>query len=619
VAKALKGEPAPATRTRRKPVAAVDPAADAPTSEARKSPRPTKTTTTTKATKTTKTTKTTETPKSADVAASPKAVKSSISRRRTAAKDRSGEAYTKRRQEILDAAAAVFRTKGYQSATLADVSEAVGVDRASLYFYVSSKEEIFDELVSGVVKANLAIAEDICAADDLAPVKLRQLVTQLMNSYAENYPFLYVYLQQNLAHVTEERQPWASELRAINRRYEAAVQSIIAQGVAEGSLAPLAEPRIVANGLMGMLGWTHRWFSPTRSPVDAAQIGETYAEMLLGGLVATKKSPVRPSLADAPARANRKRKLPTPHPDVVALAKRFSDNNVPTYDTVSVSHARALLEGVTRLQGEPEDVARVEDILIDGEGGQLPARLYHPAPGERRPIVVYFHGGGWTLGSVRSADRPCRALANSSGAAIVSVEYRRAPETKFPGPLRDAVSAVRWVAANAVELGGDGRLVLLGDSAGGNLAAATSLVLRDEGGPLPDAQVLIYPCLAPASTTDFDSYRDFADGPFMTRRELDWFWDHYLRSPDDALNPLAAPLHAPDLAGLPPTTVVVAELDPLCDEGVAFAQRLQAAGVISQLLTYRGAAHGFWWLGAAMVQARELTESLGPILRGNAR
>lgn len=541
----------------------------------------------------------------ADGVGAPRA--SSISRRRAAARDRSGEAYMRRRNEIIQAAAEVFRNKGYQASTLADVSEAVGVDRASLYFYVGSKEEIFDEIVTDVVKANLAIAEEIRDSSEPAPAKLRRLVSQLMSSYAEHYPFLYVYLQENLAHVAEERRGWAEELRGVNRRYEAAVQDIVQQGVDEGSLRGITDARVVAYGVMGMVSWTHRWFSPAKSPVDARTIGESYAEILLGGLEVREGA--RPGVAGRPSGQ------PVPHPDVARLANRFADAAVPTYDTLSVPQARALLEEVTRLQREPQPVAFVEDVLLEGAEGRLPARVYRPGGGGAgHPVVVYLHGGGWTLGSLRAADEPCRALANASGCVVVSVDYRRAPETKFPGPLEDCVSAARWALQRAESLGGDGRVVLLGDSAGGNLAAATTLRLRELGGPQVAAQLLVYPTLAPASTTDFPSYRAFADGPLITRRELDWFWEHYLRSPRDAGDPLAAPLHAADLSALPPATVVVAELDPLHDEGVAYARRLEAAGVPTRLVEVTGAAHGYWWMDAALSQAEELTALLAEVL-----
>ncbi len=309
--------------------------------------------------------------------------------------------------------------------------------------------------------------------------------------------------------------------------------------------------------------------------------------------------------------------LPEPHPEVAALVARFAGLGVPTYDRVSVPHARALLDGVVRLQGPPVPVAEVRDVLLPGDAGLLPARVYHPAPGQARPVVLYLHGGGWTLGGLKPADRPCRTLAAASGCVVVSLAYRLAPETKFPGPLLDCVAAARALVADRASVGGDPDpgLVLLGDSAGGNLAAATALALRDLPGAV-SAQVLLYPCLHPARDTPFASYRRQAEGPLMTAREMGWFWDHYLRTPADGLDPRAAPLLADDLSGLPATTIVTAELDPLRDEALRYAERLVEAGVPVTSTTYAGAAHGFWWMDAALSQAGELTAQLAQVCAG---
>jgi acetyl esterase len=178
------------------------------------------------------------------------------------------------------------------------------------------------------------------------------------------------------------------------------------------------------------------------------------------------------------------------------------------------------------------------------------------------------------------------------------------------------VSAIRWVSANRDQLGGGQKIILLGDSAGANLAAASALVLRDDPNTHVDAQVLLYPCLAPAELTNFPSYEDFADGPLMTRREMNWFWNHYLASPADGKNPLASPLFAQDLRDLPATTIVVAEMDPLRDEGVAYAAALRDAGVEVEVVTFAGAAHGFWWMDAVMCQALELNDLLANTING---
>lgn len=307
---------------------------------------------------------------------------------------------------------------------------------------------------------------------------------------------------------------------------------------------------------------------------------------------------------------------PDAHPDVVRLAAQFEAQGVEPYERLGVLESRRVLEGVTRLQRPAVDVGRVHDILVPGAAGRLPARVYHPDPSRRLPLVVYVHGGGFVLGSIRAADRPCRRLATGGECVVVSLEYRRAPETKFPGPLEDCVAAVRWLGTHAAEVGGDAEgLVLLGDSAGANLVAATTVRLRDDGGPRAAAQVLLYPTLAPARGSAFASYGENRDGPLLTPETLEWFWDHYLVTEADGADPRAAPLLEPDLSGLPAATVVVAELDPLRDEGLAYAERLRAAGVAATSTVYPGAAHGFWWMDGALGQAVELSEQLGRQLR----
>lgn len=208
-----------------------------------------------------------------------------IGRRRELARTTGGTVYTERRGEIVAAAADLFKAQGYRGTSLADIAAAVGTDRATLYYYVASKEELLDEVVTDVVKANLAKAEAIRDAPGPAPEKIRRLVTDLMQSYATHYPFLYVYLQENLAHVSKQRQAWSRRMRAVNRRYEAAIESIVAQGIDEGSIRSVTEPRVIAFGVMGMVSWTNRWFNPQTSTVDAAEIGNAYADILLSGMV----------------------------------------------------------------------------------------------------------------------------------------------------------------------------------------------------------------------------------------------------------------------------------------------------------------------------------------------
>lgn len=304
------------------------------------------------------------------------------------------------------------------------------------------------------------------------------------------------------------------------------------------------------------------------------------------------------------------------HPDARGLLDTFAAQGVLPYDQLSVLQARSVVAGSTRLQGPRIELPSVRDLLLPARSGRLPVRVYHPAPGQPLPLVVYFHGGGFVTGSVAVADRPCRLLARAGRCVVASVEYRLSPECPFPGPGEDAVDSVRWLAAHAGALGADpGRVVVAGDSAGGNLAAAAVQEVVGAGGPAIAHQVLLYPTLAPTRDSASASLVENGEGYLLTRGSLDWFWDHYLADPADGADPRAAPLLAADLSGLPATTIVVPEFDPLRDEGLAYADRLRAAGVAVEVIRVHGAVHGFWWMAGVLAQSGELTEQLGARLR----
>lgn len=275
------------------------------------------------------------------------------------------------------------------------------------------------------------------------------------------------------------------------------------------------------------------------------------------------------------------------------LIARFAEAGVLSFEQMGVQEARDSVEAGASLMPTPPEVALVRELLVDGSQGRLPARLYHPGPGRDLPLVVFFHGGGWVTGSVATADPGCRALALACGVAVLSVAYRLAPETPAPGPGLDCLAAYRWALSHAPELGVDrARVLVMGDSAGGTLAAGLCLLARDRGLVPPVAQVLLYPPLVPPWCASFPSWQDNAEGFGLTAAGMTWFWEHYLagrREPDA----YAAPLLAQDLSGLPPALVVTAEHDPLCDEGEAFAGALSRAGTPSTLLSYDGAIHGF--------------------------
>jgi acetyl esterase/lipase len=290
----------------------------------------------------------------------------------------------------------------------------------------------------------------------------------------------------------------------------------------------------------------------------------------------------------------------------------------PPYHTLTPKDARLLfLE--TRPFSTPAApaIGAVRNLAADGPLGQIPLRLYRPAgvpDAVRLPVYVYFHGGGWVIGDLESHDVLCRQLTAESGACVIAVDYRLAPEHKFPAAADDAWAATRWISAHATELGVDaGRLAVGGDSAGGNLAAVVALMARDAGGPSIALQVLIYPVTDLGSESK--SYADFADGYMLTRDSMRWFTAHYLGGKEDAQDWRVSPLRAPSLAGLPPTLVITAGFDPLHDEGAAYATRLREAGVTVDYVSFGGMIHGFVGMGRVLDSALRAVSLIGGSLK----
>jgi acetyl esterase/lipase len=301
-------------------------------------------------------------------------------------------------------------------------------------------------------------------------------------------------------------------------------------------------------------------------------------------------------------------------PAIVPIIEQLMAGGLPPLNEMSVPDAREAALALAPLQGEPQPVARVEDRRVPGPAGEIPVRLYAPPGAGPWPLLVYFHGGGWVIGDVPSYDALCRRLALAVPAIVVSVEYRRAPEDKFPAAAEDSYAAACALAEGAAALGADPQRVAVGgDSAGGNLSAVVSLMARDRGGPRLAHQLLVYPVTD--ATFDTPSYRDNAEGYLLTRPLMEWFWGHYLASPADGTNPYASPLRAGDLAGLPPATVITAEFDPLRDEGEAYAARLRAAGVPVRLSRYDGMIHGFFAMPAILPQAHAAIDEAAAALR----
>ncbi len=303
-------------------------------------------------------------------------------------------------------------------------------------------------------------------------------------------------------------------------------------------------------------------------------------------------------------------------PAAAALLDQIAAMGVPALNEMSPEDARLAAAGFIELAGPGEPVADVTDRTLPGPGHDIPVRVYTPAA-DRSPSVpclVYIHGGGWVIGSLDSTDAICRIVANRAGCKVVSVDYRLAPEHKFPIPFDDCYAALQAVHDNAAELGIDaGRLAVGGDSAGANIATAMALKARDEGGPALRFQLLVYPVTD--HSFDTPSYSENADGYLLTREMMQWFWSHYVSGPADSDNPLASPARAKDLGGLPPAMVITAEFDPLRDEGEAYAAKLTAAGVPCEHTRYDGQIHAFWQMPGIFPAAHKAADAAGAALR----
>jgi acetyl esterase len=293
-------------------------------------------------------------------------------------------------------------------------------------------------------------------------------------------------------------------------------------------------------------------------------------------------------------------------PDAERVIELVRLSQRPPYERLTPPEARALfLAGRDVLSPEPQEVAEIRELTAPRPGGEaIPLRLYRPLGavlGSMLPSLVFFHGGGWVIGDLETHDTMCRHLANAADCAVVSVDYRLAPEHKFPAAVEDCLLATEWVAENGAALGIDGmRLAVGGDSAGGNLAAVVSLLARDRGMPSLRYQLLLYPPVDFAGR--HESHARFAEGYLLTTATMRWFSEQYLPGPEDVANWCASPLQAADLAGLPPAYVLTAGFDPLCDEGAAYAERLREHGVAVRHRHVADQIHGFLLMGR-MVRA----------------
>ncbi|NMO04348.1 alpha/beta hydrolase [Gordonia sp. TBRC 11910] len=305
------------------------------------------------------------------------------------------------------------------------------------------------------------------------------------------------------------------------------------------------------------------------------------------------------------------------HPDARALLDGLAAGGVPPFECMTVPQAREVANAFKDLQGPTEEVSSVTDTSAPGPAGDVPVRIYRPAGAgpEPLPAVVYYHGGGWVIGTLDIVDNPMRRLANALGSVIVSVDYRLAPEHPFPAAFDDSLAALQWVSTNADYLNVDaGAIAVAGDSAGGNLAAAVALAVRGPDTPNITAQLLFYPCVEFDFNTD--SYRENAEGYLLQRASMQWFYAHYFGNQGEPpTDPRACPGSAEDLSGSAPAFIAVAEYDPLRNDGERYAKRLGEAGTHTELIQYDGLLHGFFWTLGATPSGASILDDAAEFLR----
>lgn len=306
-------------------------------------------------------------------------------------------------------------------------------------------------------------------------------------------------------------------------------------------------------------------------------------------------------------------------PDMAELIDRIERAKAPEYPEMGAVLAREFVDtNLPVIDVKPLPVYDVQDIVIDGwQGASLKARLYLPNDADwtsLKPVLLWFHGGGFTIGSIKSYDAVCRTLCVRGDVAVLSVDYRLAPEHKFPTAAMDALESYKWLLKNAAEYGLDAsKIVIGGDSAGGTLSAATCLQARDAGLPQPILQLLVYPGTCGFGETP--AYAQYAMGYRLTKPIIDWFFGQYLNSTDDRNDVRFAPLYAKSHANLAPAWIAIAEYDPLADDGRLYADKLNAAGTHATLVQYDGVIHGFLNFGGLIRRSHELHEGMARALR----
>lgn len=327
----------------------------------------------------------------------------------------------------------------------------------------------------------------------------------------------------------------------------------------------------------------------------AVGVGYLLSSGLASSVNAAIKTPAKPdsqmqAVLDELAKLN-----PKPLPSLTAEEARKQPSPADAVKALLTKQGKSL---------EPEAVEKVENKTIAGANGSIPIRIYTPKGDGPFPVILYFHGGGWVIADLDTYDASPRALANGSNAIVVSSHYRQAPEHKFPAAHDDAHAAYKWVLENAQEFNGDPkRVALVGESAGGNLAASVSILAREHKMQMPLHQVLIYPIAD--NETDKASYIENAKAKPLDLAGMQWFFKQYLKTPADGENRLISLLDEKNLKGLPPTTVITAQIDPLRSEGSAYVQALKKAGVKTRYQNYKGVTHEFFGMGAVVDKAKE--------------
>ncbi len=302
------------------------------------------------------------------------------------------------------------------------------------------------------------------------------------------------------------------------------------------------------------------------------------------------------------------------HPAAKALLDQVAAQESPPLSSQGVDLVRQGYVAMRGFLSEKPDVANVEDRAIPGPAGEIPVRIYTPVGEAPYAVLVYYHGGGWVIGDLETSEGICRALANAAGCIVVSVDYRLAPEHKYPAAVDDAFAALNWVAEHAAEFDGDpSRIAAGGESAGANLTAVIAQLAKDAGGPTLAYQILAYPVTNLAFDTE--SYRENSEGYFLTQESMRWFWGLYLNDESEGADPKASPLLRKDVGGLPPGIVVTPEYDPLRDEGEAYAKRLQEAGVDFEIWRAEGMIHDFLGMTNILPESKDAIGTLGGKLK----